>query len=88
MCLNCKPQHVIPINPRQYEKDLRETHVYQTVPYRSLKTNYSLRIATQGLSSILINNLLILRALKIAKNAFLACFLTIFAQIGKYFKTD
>ena len=49
---------------------------------------YSLRIATQGLSSILINNLLILRALKIAKNAFLARFLTIFAQIGKYFKTD
>ena len=27
MCLNCKPQHVIPIDPRQYEKDLQETHV-------------------------------------------------------------
>ena len=31
MCFNCKPQHVIPINRRQCKKDLRETHVYQTV---------------------------------------------------------
>ena len=48
--------------------------------YHSLNTIYTAELAISGLSSLLINNLLILIALKITQNAFMAHILTIFAQ--------